>query len=543
MQFALAGISRAGLPRQHLRRLPPRPGPTRSTPRSRSTRRSSGRAWRGSTGATPPSSRAPGTWLFNAMVFVDKDHRRRGQQRGHPRQGGSLGLHSKSQTGYVLQLRPGGGHRRRAPRRVVPDPGGRVMFASLSDASPSFPLLTTWCLLPGLGALVVALLLPKRRPESSASPRSSSPRPPGPHLWLLAAFKTGAEGFSSSPSTRGSRISASPGTSASTASLLLVVLTGIIFPIAMLGSAPAPRPETVLRLAARARAGCLGVFLALDLFVFFVFFEIVLVPMYFSSAAGATGNGSYAALKFFLFTMFGSALMLVGIISLCHPHARRAATRSRSTSSILAEHPVSRGDDRAVDLHLLRPRLRHRKTPLFPVHTWLPDADGAPGHRRRIGDPRRRPCSNSAPATVALRPVPLPRGLRVGGPTHVVTLGVVSIHLTAPSAPPATEGPQTDSSPYSSVAHPLGLHHCSGIFAHHPPGLNGSGARDGQPRPLDRRLFLLVPASSTNAATRQISGSGPADHPRRRWRRSSRWSCPCCRPSGLPGLNGFVGSS
>ena len=62
-------------------------------------------------------------------------------------------------------------------------------------------------------------------------------------------------------------------------------------------------------------AGCLGVFLALDLFLFFVFFEIVLVPMYFLIGQWGHGNRTYAALKFFLYTMFGSAFMLVAIIA------------------------------------------------------------------------------------------------------------------------------------------------------------------------------------------------------------------------------------
>src|SRR4029079_7982756 len=62
-------------------------------------------------------------------------------------------------------------------------------------------------------------------------------------------------------------------------------------------------------------AGCLGVFLALDLFLFFVFFEIVLVPMYFLIGEGGHGNHTDAALKLFLFTKLGYGFMLVALIS------------------------------------------------------------------------------------------------------------------------------------------------------------------------------------------------------------------------------------
>ena len=98
-----------------------------------------------------------------------------------------------------------------------------------------------------------------------------------------------------------------------------MVLTGILFPIAA-GRHPLSRRQAVLYAwLLLLEAGCLGVFVALDLFVFFVMFEIVLVPMYFIGGWGYA-NRVYAALKFFLFTMFGSALMLVGIVALAYLH-------------------------------------------------------------------------------------------------------------------------------------------------------------------------------------------------------------------------------
>src|SRR3546814_8402077 len=68
------------------------------------------------------------------------------------------------------------------------------------------------------------------------------------------------------------------------------------------------------------QGACIGVFSALDLFLFFVMFEIVLVPMYFLIGGWGYAERIYAALKFFIFTMFGSALMLVGIVRLAFLH-------------------------------------------------------------------------------------------------------------------------------------------------------------------------------------------------------------------------------
>ena len=121
-------------------------------------------------------------------------------------------------------------------------------------------------------------------------------------------------------------------------------------------------------------AGCIGTFLSLDLFLFFICFEIVLVPMYFIIGQWGHGDRVYAATKFFLFTMLGSAFMLVGD----HrdggaPPARARAARSRSTSSPSPRTPASR---RAAArwLFVAFAIAFAVKVPLFPVHTWLPDA-------------------------------------------------------------------------------------------------------------------------------------------------------------------------
>src|SRR5207253_3343762 len=119
-------------------------------------------------------------------------------------------------------------------------------------------------------------------------------------------------------------------------------------------------------------AGCLGVFLSLDLFLFFVFWEIVLVPMYFLIAGWGYGRRVYAALKFFLYTMLGSALMLVAIVTLAFLH-RKATGRLTFDLVELAE-TQSLAANTARWLFLAFAASFAIKVPIFPVHTWLPDA-------------------------------------------------------------------------------------------------------------------------------------------------------------------------
>ena len=113
-------------------------------------------------------------------------------------------------------------------------------------------------------------------------------------------------------------------------SLFLVVLSGLLFPLAIVAVTPHHDPKPYYAWLLVLQGGCIGVFCALDLFVFFVMFEIVLVPMYFLIGGWGYGERVYAALKFFIFTMLGSALMLVGIVSLAVLH--RDGVRGQVTS-------------------------------------------------------------------------------------------------------------------------------------------------------------------------------------------------------------------
>ena len=120
-------------------------------------------------------------------------------------------------------------------------------------------------------------------------------------------------------------------------------------------------------------AGVMGSFISLDLFLFFVFFEIVLVPMYFLIGGWGYDNRVYAAVKFFLFTMVGSAFMLVGIIATAF--LAKADSGNVTFDLIkIAENANFAASRPGRWLFFAFAIAFAVKVPLFPLHTWLPDA-------------------------------------------------------------------------------------------------------------------------------------------------------------------------
>jgi NADH-quinone oxidoreductase subunit M len=116
----------------------------------------------------------------------------------------------------------------------------------------------------------------------------------------------------------------------------------------------------------------IGVFVALDLFLFYVMWEVMLIPMYFIIGVWGGDNRLYAAIKFFIYTMFGSLLMLVAIIML-YVHAGRAT----GVYSFGYAHLLSNAKDLGSVAWWLFGAFFLAfaiKVPLFPLHTWLPDA-------------------------------------------------------------------------------------------------------------------------------------------------------------------------
>ena len=118
--------------------------------------------------------------------------------------------------------------------------------------------------------------------------------------------------------------------------------------------------------------GLIGVFLAQDLFLFYVFWEVCLVPMYFLIGIWGHDRRIYAAVKFFLYTMAGSVLMLAAIIYLYNRDADLQL--SRRFWSMLGSGKLAFAPDEQMLLFLAFFFAFAIKVPLFPLHTWLPDA-------------------------------------------------------------------------------------------------------------------------------------------------------------------------
>jgi NADH-quinone oxidoreductase subunit M len=155
-------------------------------------------------------------------------------------------------------------------------------------------------------------------------------------------------------------------------SLPLVLLTAVLTPLAIVGSwRMVDRSRSYVALLLVLETAMLGVFVSLDLFLFYVFWEAVLVPAYFLIGSFGGQRRVYAAVKFFVYTLLGGLLMLVGIIALFYLQQRATGTPS-------FDYEVLRGFDKDPGtqrwLFAAFFAAFAVKTPLWPFHTWLPDA-------------------------------------------------------------------------------------------------------------------------------------------------------------------------
>ncbi len=155
-------------------------------------------------------------------------------------------------------------------------------------------------------------------------------------------------------------------------SLFLIGLTGVLFPLVIVGPAVHKDVKGYVAWMLLLEAGCMGVFMSLDLFLFFLFWELVLIPMYFLIGGWGYDRRIYATLKFFLYTMVGSALMLVGILTVVFLHQR--ATGHLTFDVVTLANEQSLASSTARWLFLAFAASFAIKVPIFPVHTWLPDA-------------------------------------------------------------------------------------------------------------------------------------------------------------------------
>src|SRR5436305_693012 len=156
-------------------------------------------------------------------------------------------------------------------------------------------------------------------------------------------------------------------------SLLLLVLTAFLTPLALLSSWESvhKRLKAFCIFVLLLESAMIGVFVSLDLFLFYVFWDAMLVPMYFLIGIWGYDRRVYAAVKFILYTMAGSVLMLLAILGLAYMHNTANGAYSFDLLRMYAL-PIP---ERVQFWFFLAFALAFAiKVPLFPFHTWLPDA-------------------------------------------------------------------------------------------------------------------------------------------------------------------------
>ncbi len=240
----------------------------------------------------------------------------------------------------------------------------------------------------------------------------------------------------------------------------------------------------------------LGAFVALDLFLFYVFWEVMLVPMYFLIGVWGGPRRIYAAIKFVLYTMVGSLLMLVAILYLAWLHRagdRRASASTCCSSTSCRSLPLAtqRWLFAAFALAFAI------KVPMFPLHTWLPDAHvEAPtgGSVILAGVLLKMGTYGFLRFAMPLFPTAATRGRAVHR-RRSRSIGIIYGALVAMVQPDLKKLVA-----YSSVSH-LGFV-MLGLVALNVEGVAGQHLPDAQPRPLDRRAVPRRRRRSTSAVTR-----------------------------------------
>ncbi|MFN0157787.1 MAG: NADH-quinone oxidoreductase subunit M [Bacteroidota bacterium] len=318
-------------------------------------------------------------------------------------------------------------------------------------------------------------------------------------------------------------------------SVLLVVLTTFLTPIALLASWESidKKLKGFVVMMLLLEVGTLGVFMTLDLFLFYVFWEFMLIPMYFIIGIWGGQERVYAAVKFFLYTMVGSLLMLVAIIWLGY-HAS-TLPGGHFTTNLLELYKIAPDINRDVQswMFLAFTLSFCIKVPLFPLHTWLPDAHvQAPtagsvilaGVLLKMGTYGLvRFCLPLFPyATFEFMP-------------YIAALAVIGIIYGALVS--MVQGDIKKLVAYSSVSH-LGFV-VLGIFALNEEGMQGSVIQMINHGLSTGGLFLLVGMIYDRRHTRQIKDFGGLAKSMPVY--ATFFMIVMLSSVGLPGLNGFVG--
>jgi NADH-quinone oxidoreductase subunit M len=353
-------------------------------------------------------------------------------------------------------------------------------------------------------------------------------------LWL--SFDRGAEGFQFVekhawiPSIGVQYFFGADGVSA-----LLILLTTLLGEIAILSSWNAihERVRQYYIFLLLLQTGMIGVFCALDMFLFYVFWEVMLVPMYFLIGIWGAERRLYAAIKFFLYTLVGSVVMLLGILALFFHSMKLPAFAGTGTFDVTQWFQMGIPPDLQYWCFLAFFLGFAIKVPMFPFHTWLPDAHV------------QAPTAGSVIlAGVLLKmgtygfirfSLPLfPNATREAVP-WVSTLAIIGIVYAALVT--LVQKDMKKLIAYSSVSH-LGFV-MLGMFALNPLGLEGSVLQMVNHGLSTGGLFLIVGLIYERRHTKEIGAFGGLAHVMPVY--ATFTLIIFLASMGLPLLNGFIG--
>jgi len=334
-------------------------------------------------------------------------------------------------------------------------------------------------------------------------------------------------------------------------SYLLLMLTTLLGAIAILSSWSAiqTRVKEYYILMLLLQVGMLGVFVSLDFFLFYVFWEVMLVPMYFLIGVWGSDRRLYAAIKFFLYTLAGSVLMLLGILAMYFKHAEMhlSAAGCRLENLWPGHASYTFNIEYLIEAtQYLDPSLQQWlfwglffafaiKVPMFPFHTWLPDAHTeAPtaGSVILAGVLLKMGTYGFLRFSVPMFPKAVTDPLIV---TLMITLSLVAIIYGALVCMMQKDMKKLIA--YSSVSH-LGF--CTlGIFVLTPSGIAGSILQQVNHGLSTGMLFLIVGVLYERRHTRMIADYGGLSTPMPNF--AAVYLIASLSSLGMPVLNGFIG--
>ncbi len=316
-------------------------------------------------------------------------------------------------------------------------------------------------------------------------------------------------------------------------SMLLVILSTILGAISILSSWESikMRRKEYYILFLLLQVGMLGVFMSLDFFLFYMFWEVMLVPMYFLIGVWGSDRRLYAAIKFFLYTLVGSVIMLVAVLALYFkaggntfdvPTLLAAASQFPTSTQVL----LFWGFFFAFAV----------KVPMFPFHTWLPDAHTeAPTAGSVILAGVLLKMGSYGFIRFSLPLLPQDAAARHKIVTLLMVVSIISIIYGALVCMMQKDMKKLIA--YSSVSH-MGFV-TLGIFALTPHGLSGSVLQQLNHGISSGALFLLVGVLYERRHTRLISEFGGLSTPMPNF--AAVYMIITLSSLGLPLLNGFIG--